>query len=227
MMKTIALIPAAGVGSRFGASCPKQYIKIHQKTVLEHSVDIFLRRPEVDLVVVIVSEDDGFIDSLTFSERVLVIKEGGESRAKSVKQGLDYLLKQRVCTEDDWILVHDAARCGLPSDALLRLLQLRDEKDVCGGLLALPVADTLKRQDAQLHVDATVDRSGLWQAQTPQMFTAKVLNQALNSGSLDQITDEASAVEALGFKPKLVLGDGRNIKLTLPQDEVLMSLILN
>ncbi len=224
-MKTIALIPAAGVGSRFGADCPKQYVKIHQKTVLEHTVLRFYQEKNIDLVVVVVSEQDAFIDTLVLPMGVLVLKIGGETRAQTVSNGLQYLLDNQLCAQDDWVLVHDAARCGLPADALLRILQLRDEK-ICGGLLAMPVADTLKQDNGQYCVAKTVPRQQLWQAQTPQMFGAGLLLEALQLADLNEITDEASAIEALGLSPKLVLGDSRNMKLTLPQDEMLMALIL-
>lgn len=224
-MKTIALIPAAGVGSRFGANCPKQYVSIHGQTVLEHTVAIFSQNKDIDLVVVVVSPDDAYIDNLPMPEHVLVLKIGGATRAQTVTNAVQYLLQEKCCDQNDWVLVHDAARCGLPQEALARLLQFRSTA-TCGGLLALPVADTLKRDDGQGRVSETVSRATLWQAQTPQMFAAGLLLQALQSADLNLITDEASAIEALGLAPQLVLGDSRNMKLTLPQDEVLMALIL-
>ncbi len=224
-MKRIALIPAAGVGSRFGAGIPKQYVQLHHQTVLEHTVALFVNEPLIDLVVVVVSADDGFIDALPLPKNVLVLKKGGASRAATVTQALACLLQEHGVLAQDWILVHDAARCGLPKAALKRLLHEVDGED-CGGLLALPVADTLKKANSQGQVAKTVERADLWQAQTPQMFRAALLLQALQAANLNEITDEASAIEALGHSPKLVLGDARNLKLTLPQDEILLALIL-
>ena len=126
---------------------------------------------------------------------------------------------------DDKVLVHDAARCCLPAEALRRLLQEAGQHPV-GGILALPVADTLKRGNGENHIAETVSRSGLWQAQTPQLFQTTLLHQALSVEDLSDITDEASAVEKLGVQPLLVQGDTRNLKLTLPQDEFIVRLLL-
>lgn len=127
---------------------------------------------------------------------------------------------------NDWLLVHDAARCSLPTQALQRLLAVANE--ACqGAILALPVADTLKKQDARGKIADTIDRSGLWQAQTPQMFRAKALQDALSIDDLSAITDEASAMELQGIHAQLVVGDVRNLKLTLAQDATLVELLLD
>ena len=130
-----------------------------------------------------------------------------------------------MAAEQDNILVHDAARCCLPPEALTRLIEEAGGKEQ-GGILAIPVADTLKRADGKNHIGETVSRAGLWQAQTPQLFQTTLLHRALSAEDLSDITDEASAVEKLGVQPLLVQGDTRNLKLTLPQDEFIVRLLL-
>lgn len=218
----IALIPAAGVGARFGAGKPKQYVEINGKTVLQHTVDIFVRHPDIDFVAVVVSPEDQVFQ--TASDKVGVFKNGGQTRAETVRNGIAALLAQGIAASDDNILVHDAARCCLPAEALTRLLK-EAAGAAQGGILAVPVADTLKRGDECDNIGATVERAGLWQAQTPQLFQTALLQRAL-SGDLSGITDEASAIERLGIRPKLVQGDTRNLKLTLPQDEHIVRLLL-
>lgn len=227
MSRRIALIPAAGVGERFGAGKPKQYAEINGKTVLEHTLGIFLQHAQIDRVAVVLSPDDAFFQTacLIRDDRLTILRCGGTSRAESVRNGIDALLQQGLATGNDRMLVHDAARCCLPSEALTRLIETVGD-DENGGILAVPVADTLKRADANNRTAETVSRERLWQAQTPQMFQTALLQRAL-SGGLDGITDEASAVERLGFKPRLVQGDVRNLKLTLPQDEIIMQLLLS
>lgn len=236
MRKNIALIPAAGVGQRFGAGKPKQYVEISGQTVLAHTVARFETHPQIDYTAVIVSPEDRHFSAAetrfhaqagfqTASPRVGIFHVGGETRAETVRNGVNVLLEKGIAAETDNILVHDAARCCLPQEALNRLLaQAADAPQ--GGILAVPVADTLKRADAQGGIAATIDRSGLWQAQTPQLFQAALLQRALGAENLEGITDEASAVERLGVQPLLVEGDIRNLKLTLPQDEVMVRLLL-
>ncbi|MDO4997284.1 MAG: 2-C-methyl-D-erythritol 4-phosphate cytidylyltransferase [Neisseria sp.] len=228
--RKIALIPAAGVGSRFGSNMPKQYIEIAGQTVLSHTVNIFLNNAEIDLIAIVVSPEDNQVQtalSKPLHPKVVILPCGGETRAESVRNGVDALLNQQLAAETDWILVHDAARCCLPPAVLQRLLNesTQNETEQTGAILAIPVADTLKRATGE-HIAQTVSRQDLWQAQTPQMFAAHLLQTALN-GDLNDITDEASAVEKLGIAPKLVLGDVRNIKLTQAQDADLVRLLLN
>ena len=229
MMKYLALVPAAGVGSRFGAGKPKQYAEIAGRTVLAHTLARLLAAPALSRVAVVVSPEDAYIDALyppaQLPERLHILRCGGDNRAQSVANGLQALLDAGWAEPADKILVHDAARCCLPADALQRLLEQAGAHPV-GGILALPVADTLKRADAQQHICATLDRRQLWQAQTPQLFAAGLLQRALAAADLDTVTDEASAIEALGLQPLLVLGDSRNLKMTLPQDEYLVRLLL-
>lgn len=220
----IALIPAAGIGTRFGAGKPKQYVEINGKTVLQHTIDIFENHPAIDLIAVIVlSEDQTF--QTTPSRKTRVFRVGGASRAETVRNGVSALLAQGLAAEQDNILVHDAARCCLPPEALTRLIEEAGGKEQ-GGILAIPVADTLKRADGKNHIGETVSRAGLWQAQTPQLFQTALLHRALSAEDLSDITDEASAVEKLGVQPLLVQGDTRNLKLTLPQDELIVRLLL-
>lgn len=225
MKRNVALIPAAGVGARFGANKPKQYVEINGKSVLQHTVDIFEQHDEIDFIVVIVSPFDDVFQ--TASSKVGVFRVGGETRAETVRNGVQVLLEQEVLQPTDNILVHDAARCCLPKDALTRLLHEAGEA-YQGGILAIPVADTLKKMDGMNAViDATISREGVWQAQTPQLFQAGLLQQALSAIDLSKVTDEASAIEQLGIKPLLVLGDTRNLKMTLPQDEIMVRLLLS
>lgn len=223
----IVLIPAAGVGARFGSAIPKQYTVIAGKTVLEHSMAIFLQRPDIARVAVVVSPEDGFIEDILparLPEKLHIFRVGGASRAGSVFNGINTLLELGLAAADDHILVHDAARCCLPQDALQRLIDAAAHP--VGALLALPVADTLKRADGHQCVTATVSRQHLWQAQTPQLFQAALLQRALAAADFAQVTDEASAVEQLGLQPLLVEGDSRNLKMTLPQDEAMVRLLL-
>lgn len=221
--RNIALIPAAGAGTRFGADKPKQYVEILGKTVLRHTLECFQKHPQIDFVAVIVSPEDAVFQ--TASECTGVYKIGGETRAETVRNGVNFLLEHGLARENDNILVHDAARCCLPEDALSRLIDETADLD-CGGILAVPVADTLKRAGNAQHIGETVSREHLWQAQTPQLFSAALLQRALSANDLNGITDEASAVERLGVKPKLVQGDTRNLKMTLPQDEYIVRLLL-
>lgn len=224
--KNIALIPAAGIGARFGADKPKQYVEIGGKTVLEHTVCIFQNHPSIDMTVVIVSPEDVLADGFqTAFAGVEVWKIGGRTRAETVRNGVEKLLETGLASADDNILVHDAARCCLPSEALTRLIEQAGNVEQ-GGILAIPVADTLKRAEGG-QISATADRSGLWQAQTPQLFQAGLLHRALAAANLEGITDEASAVEKLGVRPLLIQGDVRNLKLTQPQDAYIVRLLLN
>ncbi|MGJ9417421.1 2-C-methyl-D-erythritol 4-phosphate cytidylyltransferase [Massilia sp. CMS3.1] len=213
-----ALIPAAGVGARMAASGPKQYLKIGGKPMLRHAIDAFLFSELIAHTYVVVSADDPVIDSIVPSHGVTVLRCGGDTRMESVRNGLAAL--GATLRENDWVLVHDAARPGL-DDALIEKLITTTGEHPVGGLLALPVVDTVKRSIAgEL---GTVAREGLWLAQTPQMFRYKLLREALAFASDPvrgpaQFTDDASAVEALGLSPKLVVGHPRNMKVTLPSD---------
>lgn len=221
-----ALIPAAGVGARMGSSSPKQYVPIAGKPMLLHVLDTFAASPVIHHTFVVVNAEDNYIkqimaDAPHLAERVTIIYNGGATRHVSVLKGLQVLSDHAKA--DDWILVHDAARPGLTVEMIERLTESVRE-DAVGGLLALPVVDTLKRGGTDRRVQATVPRSGLWAAQTPQMFRYAMLRKALEQ--VDDVTDESSAIEALGLQPKLVEGSMRNIKVTLPEDVPLVELYL-
>lgn len=225
MSRFHALIPAAGSGSRMGGEMPKQYLAINGAPLIAHALSALARDPRIDRLVVVLSSDDTWWDNFDWSAwegRLDVLRCGGSTRAETVLNGLEAIADW--CAADDWVLVHDAARPCLPGAALGRLLDIAAD-DAVGGLLAVPVADTLKRADAGCRVELTVPRAGLWQAQTPQMFRHGTLCEALRVAGGD-ITDEASAIERLGLRPRLVESDSRNLKVTYPQDLRLASLIL-
>jgi 2-C-methyl-D-erythritol 4-phosphate cytidylyltransferase len=210
-----ALIPAAGVGARMGAGSPKQYLKIGGKPMLRHTLDAFLSSDLIAHTFVVVSPDDPYIDTVAPTHGVTVLRCGGASRMESVRNGLAVLANTLAPT--DWVLVHDAARPGLTAELIGKLIASVGEHPV-GGLLGLPVVDTVKRC-IEGEACGTIPRNGLWLAQTPQMFRFKLLAEALKSATdPDAITDDASAVEALGLTPKLVEGHPRNLKVTLPDD---------
>lgn len=218
------IIPAAGNGSRMQSQLPKQYLHLNGHPVLEHTIRVFDSFSAIQSIHVMLSPDDGHWAELEFdfSEKVHVHFAGGATRAQTVAQGL--LKLQAHAHEDDWVLVHDAARPGLSHAALQRLLDEAGQHAV-GGLLALPVADTLKMADARHEIINTPPREGIWRAQTPQMFRYHVLSRAL-ADNAGQFTDESQAVEALGFRPKLVRGETRNLKITYPEDLHMLEILL-
>lgn len=224
-----ALIPAAGVGARLGGGIPKQYLPLAGKPMLQHALDTFAAHPALAHTFVVVSANDGYIDALLQDQeqlqgKVTVLRCGGDSRQESIRNGLQAI--RTIVGAHDWVLVHDAARPGLDQALLGKLITTLQDDDV-GGLLALPVVDTLKRS-FQGQVQETVPRTALWAAQTPQMFRFALLLRAMEqSGTqLANITDDASAIEMLGLKPRLVEGHPRNFKVTLPQDIALAELFL-
>ena len=224
--KAYALIPAAGSGSRVGAALPKQYLEIAGRPLLYHSLRALVRHPRIEQVFVVLAQrDEQFArcDWREFGARIEPLYCGGETRAASVFNGL--LAARDTVGESDWMLVHDAARPCLHRDELDRLLGDLDG-DETGGLLAVPVADTLKRANREGRVAATEPRDGLWLAQTPQMFRYRLLIEALRKADPAVATDEARAVEGLGLKPKLVMGNTSNIKVTFPEDLALAALII-
>lgn len=222
MAEFFALVPAAGSGSRFGGELPKQYMPLAGKPLIHHALAALCASTDIETVFVVLAPDDAHwhhFDWSPFGARLQPLFCGGRTRAESVLNGL---LASEL-EPDDWVLVHDAARPCLSQTQLARLIgELRD--DDVGGILAVPVADTLKRADAAGRITKTESREGLWQAQTPQMFRAGLLLQALQQAK--GVTDEASAVEALGLKPKLVEGESSNFKVTYAQDLQLAELLL-
>ena len=209
----VALIPAAGVGARMAAAGPKQYMALGGKPMLRHTIDAFLASELIHHVYVVVSPDDPHIDAVVPAAGVTVLRCGGASRMESVQNALRRL--GEVLGDADWVLVHDAARPGLNAELIAKLITTIGG-DAVGGLLALPVVDTVKRAGSAV---STVSRDGLWLAQTPQMFRYRLLCNALAAATdASVITDDASAVEALGLSPKLVEGHPCNLKVTLPAD---------
>ncbi len=218
--RIVALVPAAGIGARAASTgsdpFPKQYRMIAGQPMLRHAVQALLRDARVQQVrVVVAPQDDRAQEVLAGLPRTLCCPVGGATRTDTVLNALT----QAALAPEDWVLVHDAARPGLPQMALGRLI------DACladgvGGLLAMPVADTVKHDDGQGRVARTIDRAQLWSAQTPQMFRAGLLLDALlqakRGGGI--LTDEAQAMEAAGHRPLLIPGSGRNAKITWPDD---------
>lgn len=228
MSKFLALIPAAGAGSRMGNELPKQYLSLNNRPMIYHAINTLCQNQLIaGVFVVLAPNDDEWFkyDWSEFSEKLIVLSCGGLTRADSVLNGLTAAKQKNLVDTNDWILVHDAARPCLTS---IQLDQLINELsiDEVGGLLAVPVADTLKRSNTKNRVAHTESRENLWQAQTPQMFRYDLLTHALRSATSINVTDDASAVEALGFHPKLVLGDAYNFKVTYPQDLALAELII-
>lgn len=227
--KLWVVIPAAGVGKRMKVNHPKQYLQLQDKTVLELSVSRFLSNADVVGIVVVISKGDEYWQDVQnhFNQQgvTLHIAEGGKERCHSVLNGLRYL--QDMANANDWVMVHDAARpCLHTSDIQLLIDKLWNHS--AGGLLGLPVADTLKLSGDNLRVKRTVDRSGLWRALTPQMFRYKKLLDALERviDRPELITDEASAMELSGYEPVMVEGRWDNIKITHPQDLTQARIIL-
>ncbi|NML14347.1 2-C-methyl-D-erythritol 4-phosphate cytidylyltransferase [Azohydromonas caseinilytica] len=213
-----ALVPCAGTGSRSGADRPKQYVPLAGRALVAHTLDALARVPRLSATLVVLAPDDELFDAAVpqaaGDARVWTARRGGATRAATVAAGLEELLA-RGAAPDDWVLVHDAARCLIRPEWVLSLIEAC-EADEVGGLLALPVADTLK-QEEQGRVAATIDRQAKWAAQTPQMFRIGLLRRAL-AATGEGVTDEASAVEALGLRPRLVPGALENFKLTWPAD---------
>jgi 2-C-methyl-D-erythritol 4-phosphate cytidylyltransferase/2-C-methyl-D-erythritol 4-phosphate cytidylyltransferase/2-C-methyl-D-erythritol 2,4-cyclodiphosphate synthase len=210
-----ALVPCAGVGERAGFGGPKQYAALAGRSVVAHSLAALAQVPSIVQTVVVVAPSDTQFESAAPEFRGRVVRKGGATRAASVRAGLAALAESGASSAD-WVLVHDAARCLVRPAAIMRLIEACRDDDV-GGLLAIPVADTLKQADDSGRVRTTVDRQGKWAAQTPQMFRLAMLTQALASAG-DAVSDEAGAIEALGLAPKLVPGDPDNFKLTWPED---------
>jgi len=190
MAKFHIIIPAAGSGSRMGLGQPKQYLKIHKKTFIERVIRVF--------------------ENISHVEHYC----GGDSRAKTVLNTLEAIKKHT--DENDWILVHDAARPGIQEKDVIHLIETL-KNDPVGGLLAYPIADTIKKSDKEDRVIDSPVRDHLWQAQTPQMYRYRMLTEALKSFN-GIPTDESQAIESLGMKPKLIKGDFRNFKVTYQED---------
>lgn len=212
------LIPAAGRGTRFGGAVLKQYLPVCGKAVLAHAIRPFQYHPLISGITVILAEDDQWFESAVgkLSATVETVT-GGDTREQSVRNGLAFIADNYPETE--WVLIHDAARPCLSPERLDHLLEVGMQSDD-GAILAVPVGDTLKRADDDNKIIATVNRSGFWAAQTPQLFRLGALVKAMDNAHSNgvQLTDEASAMEFAGARPSLVMGSAANIKITHPGD---------
>jgi 2-C-methyl-D-erythritol 4-phosphate cytidylyltransferase len=216
-----ALIPCAGTGTRSGATGPKQYQPVAGQPMVLHTLEAFAAVPKLKRTLVVVAPGDRFLQPGP-SAAWVVADAGGETRAATVANGLE-VLRSLGASDDDWVLVHDAARCLVTPAQIMQLLDACAQ-DAVGGLLALPLPDTLKQ--AQDHrVVATLPRHDKWLAQTPQMFRLGLLQRALQAAG-DAVTDESSAIEALGLAPRLVAGSAQNFKVTYPEDFALAEAVL-
>lgn len=226
LSRCFALVPCAGVGQRAGVGGPKQYAALAGRTVVAHTLAALAGVPRISHTWVVLSPEDTAFEKHAPGFAGSVVRTGGATRADSVAAGLK-VLRAHGAQDEDWVLVHDAARCLLQAVWVNRLIDACLD-DAVGGLLALPLSDTLKAGAAGDRVAATLDRSTKWLAQTPQMFRLGLLQRALHEGAAAgvNITDEASAVEALGLAPRLVPGDMENFKLTWPADFALAERLL-
>ena len=222
----IAVVPAAGVGSRMRSDRPKQYLKIHGTTVLEHTVNKLLSHKLIGKVIIAVSKNDEYFPKLDLARNPDVIRvAGGSERAESVMSALRHVVNH---FNAEWVLVHDAARPCFQLSDVDKLIDASFKNHI-GGILASPVTDTMKRGDTSGRIEHTIDRRDMWHAFTPQMFQVKLLFNAL-LGALDSgvsITDEASALEWSGTKPELVKGQTSNIKITQPEDLALAAFYIS
>jgi 2-C-methyl-D-erythritol 4-phosphate cytidylyltransferase len=209
-----ALVPCAGFGERAGTTGPKQYRTVAGRSVVAHTLAALGSVSRISHTLVVLSPGDHLFEAHSAGFNGWVSRTGGDSRAQTVSNGLQ-ALEAHGALPHDWVLVHDAARCLVRPEWIDALINACAD-DKVGGLLALPVADTLKH-GLDGRVDSTLDRTGKWQAQTPQMFRLGVLQTALKRAG-PEITDEASAVEAIGLSPMLVRGSLENFKVTFPPD---------
>ena len=224
--RRFALIPAAGKSNRFGGSVPKQYALLSGTPILRRTIDALNNSVVLETLFVVLAPDDKlYKERVGTVAGVVALHCGGRTRTESVRNGLAKI--GELAEADDWVLVHDAARPCVDVAMLNRLLHELEDEPV-GGLLAVPLADTLKRAEtgAGLRAAGTEARSGLWCAQTPQMFRYAILQHALKQADPTTVTDEAQAVEALGVKPKMVQGSPANIKITYAEDMPLAEAIL-
>ncbi len=224
-----AIVPAAGSGKRMGCDRPKQYLTLHNRPIILHTLDRLCRFTPIKQVLVGLTADDphwaAIKSEIDQPPGVLETYTGGEERAHTVLNGLENLADRAA--GDDWVLVHDAARpCVRLGDMQTLIDRVADHP--VGGLLGLPVSDTVKRADANGSVLETVDRSGLWRALTPQVFRYSFLKEALimaiERGEI--VTDESAAIEAKGLRPLIVSGHADNIKITHPGDLALAELFM-
>lgn len=220
------IVPAAGIGARMGAAAPKQYLTLHNQTILDHTLERLLRLPQLaGLYLALQKTDSWWPASRWFNDPRIIRVDGGQERSASVLNALNALAPQ--AHKSDWVLVHDAARPCVKTASIQRLCEQLAEHDV-GGILALPVTDTLKKVNQSNGITGTIDRRELWQAQTPQMFRFELLRRCLMEAAINglSVTDEASALEAFGYVPQVVEGRSDNIKITRQEDMLLANFIM-
>ncbi|MEO0443911.1 MAG: 2-C-methyl-D-erythritol 4-phosphate cytidylyltransferase [Pseudomonadota bacterium] len=221
-----AVVPAAGIGRRMASSIPKQYLPLMGKTVIEHTLDRLLQVEALQGVMVAISSFDQQFSQLPIASHPKIYTTvGGAERSDSVLAAL-YSLQEKLRLSH-WVLVHDAVRCCIKPSRVEHLLKATSGH-IAGGILAVPARDTLKQVNRHQHIETTIDRRGVWQAQTPQVFRYGLLRDALQRGHEKQqvITDEASAIERIGMQPLIVEGHPDNIKITHPEDLGIAATIL-
>ena len=235
--KIFALVPAAGLGTRLGEALPKQYLDLNGVPMIFHALSALHAVKRIDKIIAVLSPEDrhwkffsdrdmqsGAAIFERFGTRVVTAYVGGKSRGESVANGLKFI--EAEAASDDWVMVHDAARPCIRSELVEQFIDELDG-DLVGGLLALPLADTIKCDDGaeNLRVAKTIPRDGIWRAQTPQMFRFGLLQMAMRD--FVAATDEAQAIESIGHQPKIVMGDSGNLKVTYATDMQLAKLLLN
>ena len=227
--KIMVLVPAAGTGTRFGDALPKQYLDISGRPLIFHTLLALTKVSRIDDITVILSPEDIHwqnyqADWALLGSKVSTARVGGNSRSQTVVNGVEAVASRLPLAADDWVMVHDAARPCIRPELVEQFID-ELESDSVGGLLALPLNDTIKFDDGNLRVEKTVSRERLWRAQTPQMFRSQLLRKAL--AICPEATDEAQAIETLGHQPKLVMGDSANLKVTYAPDLKLARMLLS
>ncbi|MFP3029365.1 MAG: 2-C-methyl-D-erythritol 4-phosphate cytidylyltransferase [Arsenophonus sp.] len=230
-MQVAALIPAAGIGSRMKADCPKQYLKVAGKTIIEHTIFAFLKQPRISKIIVSLNEYDIFFHQLAIAKnKKIKTVTGGYQRADSVLAGLNYL-SDNLHLDSCWVLVHDADRPCLHQSDLDSIIHFIDSNQSSyGGILAAPVRDTMKRSvQGKIDISHTVERNELWHALTPQFFPLVLIKNCLTQALAQKavITDEASALEYCGYHPQLLEGRVNNLKVTKQEDLMLAEFYLS
>lgn len=225
-MRIWAVIPAAGVGKRYSSDIPKQYLPLSGIPVLLHSINKLVKLDEIEEILVVLNPEDTFWEKLNFSHPKVKVIHGGLQRCNSVNNALEELSGR--AKKGDWVLVHDAVRPCISDSDLKKITSIVNDEEV-GGLLAFPILDTIKEVGENLDVQKTIPRGNLWSAMTPQIFRYEVLKQALEAAIMagESVTDEASAIEAIGLTPRIIQGEKTNIKITHPSDMVLAESIIN
>ncbi|MBO69030.1 MAG: 2-C-methyl-D-erythritol 4-phosphate cytidylyltransferase [Acidiferrobacteraceae bacterium] len=223
-LKCWAIVPAAGSGSRFGGTTPKQYIDLEGIPIIVRAVNALIKVEEISGIAVGISPDDKWWAKCAINDRrVIGAFLGGACRAETVLRGLEYL--ESSASADDWVLVHDAARPCIRIEDIKRVIAMRSNGSG-GALLGTPISETVKYANQDNLVEKTIPRSNLWLAQTPQIFPYRLLYDALVKSDLETVTDESSAIEAIGYRPYVIHGDSFNIKITTNRDLKIASLIM-